>query len=369
MLMIIALDNEELKRKIVDKYNNNYEIIQINNKDALMCLSKEYSNAKLIISTNLTGNISFESLIKYIKNINNNIQIIVLTKKLDKVLKEQLLAKEIFNIIEGENPCIEAIEECINNPKVIIYKNEKSLDSNKIIAVTGGKNTGKTIFSIYLAQTISRVYKNKRVVLIDMDYLSPSIQLYISGQKNYSMQDYLKDISNSSMKNKENYETEDKRCKNLKYILNSTFSNIPQDEIIEKIINNLKSIYDYIIVDTSYYYMNKLYKTDYKIIHIIEDNIKGIREYMQDIMYISKENKEKAVLILNMKKRGNKRGTLNIKGWMSTNYFSLLLNIDNMFGYKGKINKVLKDIGIIRFEKIKRKIANKIIKGDGDYEK
>ena len=115
--------------------------------------------------------------------------------------------------------------------------------------------------------------------------------------------------------------------------------------------------------------MNKLYKTDYKIIHIIEDNIKGIREYMQDIMYISKENKEKALLILNMKKRGNKRGTLNIKGWMSTNYFSLLLNIDNMFGYKGKINKVLKDIGIIRFEKIKRKIANKIIKGDGDYEK
>lgn len=369
MLMIIAVDSEELKRKIAEKYNGNYEILHINNKDALMCLNQEYSNAILIISTNLAGNITLEALIKYIKNINNNIQIIVLTKNIELELKEKLFSKEIFNIVEGENPCVEAIEECINNPKVIIYKNEKTIENNNIIAVTGGKNTGKTIFSIYLAKMISRVYKNKKIMLIDMDYLSPSVQLYINGQKNYSMQDYLKDITNNSIKNKENYETEDTKCKNLKYILNSTFSNIPQDEVIEKIINNLKSIYDYIIIDTSYFYMNKLYKTNYKIIHVVEDNIKGIRDYMQDIMYISKENKEKALLILNMKKRGNRRGKLNIVGWMNINYYSLLLNINNMFGYKGNINKVLKNIGVIRFEKIKRKIANKIIQGDGDYEK
>lgn len=369
MLMIIAITDNDLKEQIVKKYSSTYDILEINSKDALMCIQKEYENSIVIISQDLLGKVNFETVIKYIKSINIETQIIPLVNKLENSLKELLFSKEIFNIIETNKATLEEIMECINNPKLVIYKSETNVNKTNVIAITGAKNSGKTIVAILLSRKIAKECKTKKVVLVDIDFLSPSIYLYLNGAKNYSMQDYIKDVQENKIKGRENYETIDNKLKNLKYILNSTPMNIPEDNIIERLIENLKQNYDYIILDTSYYYMNKLYKSRYRIIHVILDNIKGIRDYMQDTMCFSNEQINKTCVLFNMKKRGNKRGKIVINGSVKISYLSTLFNIFNFKLYREDFNKILKKIGIIRFEKLKRKIIIKLMQGDGSYEK
>ena len=90
---------------------------------------------------------------------------------------------------------------------------------------------------------------------------------------------------------------------------------------------------------------------------------------MQDTMCFSNEQINKTCVLFNMKKRGNKRGKIVINGSVKISYLSTLFNIFNFKLYREDFNKILKKIGIIRFEKLKRKIIIKLMQGDGSYEK
>ena len=101
--------------------------------------------------------------------------------------------------------------------------------------------------------------------------------------------------------------------------------------------------------------------TQKKHTNIIKLNIEPKKIYQQTEYNLSKKKIKQKINLGNL----NTNSKLFLKKNMTQNISALNFTESNI----APDNKVLKNIGVIRFEKIKRKIANKIIQGDGDYEK
>ena len=168
----------------------------------------------------------------------------------------------------------------------------------------------------------------------------------------------------------ENYESANLKYKNLKYILNNKSIGIPNDEILVAMINILKKHYDYIIVDTSTLMINKIYSIskliNCQIIYLLEESIKSLREYKLDVSYIDKKALEKTKFVLTNSKN-NKEIIKEIEKILPSKvivkikkyYFIELIIRKN---YKViNLNRLLKAIGVIKFEKLKLKIIEKIL--------
>lgn len=368
MLMIIAVDNNEIEEKIKEEYYLTYEILVIKSKDALLALYDEYKGAILIIRDNLKGNVSFESTIKYIKNVDNNIHIIVITEKITQEYKEFLFSKEIFNIVEGENISIENISENIHNKKLVTYKNKSENKKSNIIIVTGAKNSGKTICSLNIANYISKIRKDKKVLLIDLDFQNPSIYIYLKSHTNYGLKDLIKDFEQNSMRAKINYEDTNSRVPNLMYILNNIPMNEPNTKTIFSLIDLLGNLYDYVIIDTSFFLMNKIYKRkEYNIIHVIKDSVKGYKDYLYDTINLEKNSKVK--LLFNCKRKGIKRADLTIESYVKTNIFLDFIDKYKFVYRNSNIKTILKVIGIKKKNKFKELLIRKLNEtGDDIYE-
>lgn len=369
MRMILSLYNKNIEDKIKNKYYSKYEIIVANEHKYLLDYINEKQEEIIIIKKNTKNDIEFMDLISKMKNKNSKLRFIILVKELNQNLKELLLAKEIFNIIEGSEFLFDDLVELIENPKMIIYKERKSKNSkSKIICVTGSRGVGKTITSLAIGKLIAK--NRKHVLIIDLDLLNPTMDTYLNINKNYSLSDYINDVINSKLKTISNYETSDYEFKNLKYILNTRNMGIPNNETIIKIIDTLENFYDYIIVDTSTLMMNKIYNIaknkNYNIVHVIEPGKKQLKNYKIDTVYIENSMLSKSIIIcnkcdfINNLKRCNKDYNFNIDGYIKyINFFRYKNNVNIKF--KGNLNKVLKDVGLIKFEKLKLKIINKIL--------
>lgn len=368
MLMIIAVDNNEIEEKIKQEYYLTYEIVVIKSKDALMALKEEYIGATLIIKDTLKGSVSFESTIKYIKNVDSNIHIIVVTEKITQVYKEFLFSKEIFNIIEGEDISIETISENINNKKLVTYKNVSKKNKSNVIFITGSKNSGKTICSLNIANYVANIRKDKSVLLLDLDFQNPSIYIYLINKTNYGLLDLIKDYEQDNIRAKETYEEIDNKNSNLKYILNNIPINEPNTKTIFSLIDTLGKLYDYIIVDTSFFFINKLYKRkEYNIVHIIKDSVKGYKDYLFDTVNL--ENNSNVKLLFNCKRKGNKRGDLTINSFIKTNYYLMILDKYKFITRSCNIKTILNEVGIKKKNKFKELLIRKLIEiGDGANE-
>ncbi len=367
MRMILSINNKNIEEKIKGMYYSKYEIVIVDIQNYLLDYISEDEEEIIIIKKNTSNDIEFIDLITKIKNKNNKLRFIILVKELNQNLKELLLSKEIFNIIEGNEIQFSDLVDLIENPKMIIYK-ERKTNKNKIICVTGSRCVGKTIISLVLGRLIAKT--NKNVLVLDFDFLNPTLDTYLNVNKNYSLSDYINDIINNKLKNISNYETSDIKYKNLKYMINTRNIGIPNNEIIIKILDNLEKFYDYIVVDTSTLMINKIYNIaknkNYNIVHVIEPGKKQLKNYKIDTIYIEKSMLSKAIFIcnkcnfINNLKKCNKEYNISING---------CIRYINLFRYKNEINlrmisnmnKVLKEIGIIRFEKIKLKIIKKIL--------
>jgi MinD-like ATPase involved in chromosome partitioning or flagellar assembly len=370
MKMILAIKNKNIEEKIKSVYYLKYEILVANSKDMILDFALNESELIVIVREDINGNISFEELVTNLKKYNSNIQIIVLVKKLSQKLKEMLFAKEVFNIIEGNEFLFEELTELIDNPKMVVYKQSKYMDAkNKVICVTGSRGVGKTITSIILGNLIAK--NNKRVAVVDLDFVYPTMDTYLNINKNFSLADYINDLINNKLKNIENYESNDLKYKNLKYILNSKSIGIPSTEIVEKIIDNLQNQYDYIVVDTSTLMINKIYNMSkekkYKIVLVVEPGNKAIKNYNMDTIYIEKNLLSNSIVICNKTNFINNfnktKKEYNIPFTGNINYAFRLKFMEkiNILNIKYSLKKVLKEIGIIRFEKIKLLIVQKIL--------
>lgn len=370
MRMIIAINNEVIENKLISSYCKTYDILIARNKEEIIQFISSNEELLMVTREDLPGNMDFFELIEKVKNRNNKNKMVVIVKELTKELKEKLFSKEVFNIIEGNSFLYDELIENIETPKMVIYKSkEKVICKNKIILITGTRSSGKTIFSKILSEAIA-TNKNKRILVLDLDFVYPALDTYLNIDKNNSLIDFLKDLISNNIKKIDSYESTNKRFKNIKYILNTKSIGIPNEDILLQVFNILKSYYDYVIVDTSTIMVNKIYsiyqKLDCEIIYILEESIKSLREFILDTSNINKN------LLLNTKfvvnKSKNQKDILKeIKDKLPVKmsliipkYIFIDFLIKNNIRVL-RINKFLKTIGIIRFEKIKMKIIEKIL--------
>ncbi len=349
MKMILAIKNNNLEEKIINKYYSKYEIYIASNKTMikkLLC-----SNCILIIRDEVININEIERFIISIKEKYNKIQIIIIVKKLNQELKEFLFSKEVFNIIEGTSFSFNCLAEMIDKPKMVVYKDKKTNENSNVVIVTGGFSTGKSTISRLLAMYIAR---DSKVLLIDMNYTHPTIDLYVNSGRNYAIEELVNDIEQNDYIDINKYITNDERIINLKYILNKGNTCIPRDNIIIKIIEIAKKYFEYVIIDTSSFMITKVYnisqKNNYNLIHIIEPNIRGIKNYMEDIKYIDKTYIQSSIIILNkyinllkinrFEKRYKFRNSIPLK----LSFILIYTNKLSLFIFYASIRKIVKKI-------------------------
>lgn len=297
MRIVLAIKNSIIEEKLISKYYLEYEICvahSVNTIDKLLC------DGCILILRDEIINGDFEHFVTRFKEKYNNIQIIVIVKYLTQNIKEFLFSKEVFNIIEGTSISFNCLVDMIKNPKMVIYKEIKEDDRSNVIFVTGSFSTGKTTVSLLISKSIA---KYNRVLLIDMNYVHPTIDLYVKETRNYLIEELFKDIKEKKKININNYISEDLKLPNLKYILNKGGICIPSESEIVDVIENLKKQYDYILIDTSSFMLSKIYnisyKNNYNIIHIIEADDRGVKNYIEDVKYIDKEKIHSSNILLN----------------------------------------------------------------------
>lgn len=277
----------------------------------------------LIISEALPGNEKIESLIEKIKQINNEVNIVIILENKKEELEKNLYSKNVYLILynkieikeiikliknkkEDEN---EKIKKEINDlKKIIIEQNSKNKQNKKqkikevkelnsqkeIICILGSGGVGKSIFTVNLTKSL--IYSKKKILIIDFDILNNSLHT-ILGVKKYS--------EKISKKIKENNLIKDKiGLKELKIKINKRIDLISGINLLfdskykinniqfNNLFNDVKKFYDVIIIDTSsecfFNYTKDIIKKSNINIFIVEPNLLEIQK-SKNILKIYKE--------------------------------------------------------------------------------
>lgn len=365
MKIFLVINNPYIENAIIEKYSSENQIIILNS--IIGFETNIDDDSILIIRLKSENDISD---IKKIRDKSSKIKIVAIIKELTDSFKQKLFAMEVFNIIEGHSITIEDIVECIENPRVVIYKHKNNkISKSKIVFVTGTRNSGKTIFVKLISEKIAKD-KKKKVIVLDLDMIYPALDTYLVGNINNSLVDLINDIMAEKIKKIDNYLTQHPKFKNLSYVLNSKSIGIPTEEILLKLIIYLKSNCDYLIIDTSTIMINKIYtlanKLNGQVIYMLDESEKAIREYELDTEYIEKEQLNKTKYIVN-KNTNNKRILKLIQEKIPTKIslkipriLFLSYQLKNNLSYLN-FNGILKQIGVIKFEKLKLKIIERML--------
>ena len=277
----------------------------------------------LIISEALPGNEKIENLIEKIKQINNEVNIVIILENKKEELEKNLYSKNVYLILynkieikeiikliknkkEDEN---EKIKKEINDlKKIIIEQNSKNKQNKKqkikevkelnlqkeIICILGSGGVGTSIFTVNLAKSL--IYSKKKILIIDFDILNNSLHT-ILGVKKYS--------EKISKKIKENNLIKDKiGLKELKIKINKRIDLISGINLLfdskykinniqfNNLFNDVKKFYDVIIIDTSsecfFNYTKDIIKKSNINIFIVEPNLLEIQK-SKNILKIYKE--------------------------------------------------------------------------------
>ena len=346
--------------KQINIINKNIKIIIISENNGKL---EELINEKIIyniIYNKKNEKINIKKLIKIINNneeinksdyINNNSNKDYNNKKIKEEknkLKNIIIKKKINNKYLYNNlKIIKIIINKINNYFLLKNKkiklNSKNTSHNKTICITGPPGVGKTIISINLAKI--NIFQKNKILIIDSDFLNNSIST-ILGVKNSTSNNILENniikLNNSfldyfnfiKINKKINLLVNNKKInKNNYYILNVFLENI----------NNLKNIYDLIIID----------------INCNEDlnNIKEIIKISDKCLFISDTN----LLEINKSIKILDKFINNIN--IEINKINLIFNKYNSESISLKLLKIIFSefniIGKINYSEIYNKMINK----------
>ena len=136
------------------------------------------------------------------------------------------------------------------------------LRDGKIITIYGTKgNVGATFTSVNLAINLSKKFnKEGKVLLLDLNIIQPSVAEYLSLDTSSKMLDNLYPFAiNKDSLTKEIIYSNCEKVENL-YVLKGTstpsFTDFVKLDILDSLLDYLKKIFDYIIIDTSEYLNN-----------------------------------------------------------------------------------------------------------------
>ena len=146
--LILALNNNRLSDKL---YKNKKIKILYDNLQYREAILEVLENRKnidyILIDEKLPGEISIEELVKKIRKINKNINIIFFLEKEDIKKKDKLKKLGVKDIYINSKINIKKIIFAISDEE--IKKSEKNgkenhINNSKLIVITGKKNSGKT---------------------------------------------------------------------------------------------------------------------------------------------------------------------------------------------------------------------------------
>lgn len=387
IIIILEKENKELENYLLAKgninifYNNSVKIKEI---------------AELIINKCKEENLELE--IQKLKELITNKNSIK-----DKKCEDELFNENKYLITEDEKKNVENyIENEFKNEKnflkniINIFHKENDIKNSKIIIVSGIAGVGKSVFTVNLTKALEK--QKKKILIIDFDFFNNSIQT-LFGIKNKNIENKIKDIY--ELENIKNFEDNIKYIediysnfenkydiKDLKIKINSNvdlISNInllnTENKIdnlqLSKIIEDLKSKYNFIIIDTDLnneYLKNIINECD-KIIFLTESNILQIKKSKNILeKYINelKIDKEKIYILYNKIKNDSIGFNIlkeifknqNVIGKINyINNCNILINQNmNWFFLKNKIKNQYKNVAkkLSKNNNIKKYYLNKI---------
>lgn len=351
--ILVALDNNEIKEKLNIKYGNKVYNYDFSYKEDVIEYLKRYSDDYIILTRlDLPGNISYKEYILSLKKLSNKSKIVIILNKLNIDDRKFLYANEIFNIIEGNEIDIDVIYNQIQTEDKVVYKTiyKKPNENNtrRSIAVLGTNGAGKSFVSYLIANSIAK-YTKKDVALISMD--SKNSCQEILGNINcidYETSEYINEISKNE-ENVEKYVNQSNYYKNLWYIISKNNYNQKNNNNIniKKFIENLENKYNYVVFDTSTYYLNtdvsQLINWVDEIFFVINPNYISLKQakFLLDFLSNSlnvKNNKIKIVV--------NKIGEFSLDIRQIKSILKLdnkILNIKYLKMVEGYINGIIYD--------------------------
>lgn len=370
MKMIVFVNNLRLEKKIYQKYKDVYYIVILKGVEEILDNIQEEDIVIIRCDTNLQEKVM--CIIGNIKKKGKNIRVVVIVDKLTEDLKEKLFAKEVFNIVEGKSFSFEELVECIDSPKMVVYKNKTLTKNNsKIIIVSGIEKSGKTFIAKLLAQSIAK-NKDKKILVLDFNFMKPCLDIYTQCEANYSLSKLIEDVKSNVKRDIRYYESIDKKYENLKYILNFKCISVIDTSSMIQVLKYLKDYYDYIIVDTASIMLYKMCSVakelNANIVYVMIPSIKSVREFRIDTLFLEDKVVQDMLFIVNEYKKKNiiqqikKYSDINIYGTVKwSRYINYYIDRNVKIVLKYNIRKLLKQLGIVKFEKIRSSLIEKII--------
>lgn len=396
--IITALGNPILNNELnkIDEFNVLLNDLQY--KEAIIeYLEKNIKINYLILSEVLPGEIRIEELINILKTKDKNIKIILIREKGSEKDKNIQSIKNVDYTFFNNEVDITDIIEIIRNKKIVdnekikediemlkqivLNKNKHAIKNikidefsrirkeNKIITILGVAGVGKSIFTIMLSNVLKN--QGKKILMIDFDILNNNIHT-ILGIKKYSTK-----ISNVN----KNYEIEDffiNVNENIDLIsgLDLIFSENKKVEckvIIDK-IEEIKSNYDYIIIDTSAecffeYNRNLILMSDISVL-LVEANLLEVKKARKLLDIYEKEwkiNADKVKIIINKYNNNSIKDRVLLKLFDGKEIIGKIKMSDYYNYIINKNNK--KDIKKNSIKNEYEKIGEKILKVDFNKDK
>ena len=404
MKIVTALENPKINEILKEKTNYNIIETDIQYQEGIIeLLEKDNKIDLIIISELLPGNIGFKELIKKIKDINSEIEIVVILENKNNKIKDYLLQnniksifynneitiEELIDFIERKNKTSNELEinreikilkeiilqnnkknrekneklnkiinkikkefisikimknKKINKLKFIKNKINKRTSKNKIISVVGTSGVGKSIFLSLLSKNI----KNKKILIIDFDIYNKSLDLIFG--------------YNATMQKEKNIIKINNNIDLLSKIEILFEENYIEKNKIKNILNNFSSKYDLIIVDNASEYScentEEILKISDSIIFLTDANLIELnktKKLLEKYINIWKIEKEKINIVF------NKININSINNKILENLFSDF-NILGKINFNNKYNLIINNNLKMINRKIKKEYLNIIKK-------
>lgn len=297
--IITALLNENINYKL-RKINNlfiKYDDIQY--EDGIFEILYSEKNIDYIILNNkIIENGNIENTIKKIIKINNNIKFIIIDEAnaniIEKNKYKNIIETIFLNDNESEENLLNKIIEIIKKEENInlnnIYINTKKYKENdekinieskgKTIIFIGVEGVGKTLISAILADKLS---KNKRVLLIDMNFYNNDLKLLFKIKNNKKNEEVLK------------------IKKNLDLITDIKYKIKYKKDLFNKKIDKYKNTYDFIIIDLKgnreELFLKQFLEKNDDLILLVEPNLINIKRTINKYRKIINKNKKIKIII------------------------------------------------------------------------
>ena len=308
--IITAMGNQSLNKHLCL-----LEDIEIKEKDifykegVIEFLEKDEDVDIVIINESLCKN----NLFSYLKEISKyNVEIYLLLN--EDNYKEDLEKIENIKFFRFEEDILNEFDNNNNSNTFTEFKKNK-----RVISILGSYGVGKTIFSSILGKYLAR---NTKVLIINFDIFSNDLKFLFDVKnqiKSYKLEDLIFKVSKNLY-----------IFNGLKYIFNET--NRIDSHKVKEMLDNFKSNFEYIIIDTSSEIQLKFIKTifpnsDYNIF-LIEPNI----------LEVNKAKELLEVYLLDFNLDLNKTGILINKYNINSIEPKIISNLFEEFNIIGKIN-------------------------------